>query len=244
MTGPVPTRRVWTAVTVEPRPGGHAVLLDGRPLHSPARRLLLLPVRAVAEAVAAEWDAQGDRVDPGTLPLTRLANTAADRVAQQGDALADDLAAYGGSDLLCYRAPHPQALAERQAAAWDGPLAWVRERHAAPLVCASGVMHVEQPPESLVRLRAAVGAVAAGQGALGLVALSELVTLTGSLVLGLATAEGALDPAAAWAASRIDERWQAEQWGEDAEAAQAEAQREEAFLRAAWLSAALRAGDA
>lgn len=242
MSGLIPARRVWSTVTVEPRPGGHAVLLDGRPLHTPARAVLVLPVRSLAEAIAAEWDAQGDSIDPETLPLTRLANTAADRVAPAAAAVIEDVAAYGEADLLCYRAPHPQALAARQAAAWDGPLGWARERYGAALVCASGVMHVAQPPESLSRLRAAVEALVAAQGPLGLVALSELVTLSGSLVLGLGTAEGALEAAEAWAASRIDETWQAEQWGEDAEAAQATARREAAFRRAAWLSEALRAG--
>lgn len=238
-----PARRVWTVVTVESRAGGHAVLLDNRPLHTPARAVLLLPRRALAEAVAAEWAGQGERVDPATLPLTRLANTATDQVSRNMPAVAEGIAAYGASDLLCYRAAHPQALAERQAATWDPPLAWLRARHGAPLVCAAGVMYVAQPPESLARIAAAVAAVGETLGPLGLVALSELVTLSGSAVLGLAVAEGSIEPGTAWAASRIDETWQAEQWGEDAEAAEQAAGREDAFLRAAWLIAVMRAPD-
>lgn len=235
-----PSRRFWRAVAVAPHGDGFGVLLDGRPLHTPARSVLVLPRRTVAEAVAQEWSAQGDTVDPETLPLTRLANTAQDRVARAAEPVIDEVAGYGGTDLLCYRAPHPAALAARQAGAWDGPLAWVRARHGAALVCVAGLMHVAQPPESLSRLRAAVAAHAALQGPLGLVALAELVALSGSLVLGLAVAEGALQPDAAWAASRVDETFQIEQWGEDAEARAAALRREAAFGRAAWLCAALR----
>ena len=238
-----PARRVWTAVTTEPREAGFAVLLDGRPLHTPTRAELHLPCRAVAEAVAAEWASQGETVDPETLPLTRLANTAQDRVAGAEAAVLDEIAGYGASDLLCYRAPHPEALVRRQAEAWDVWLDWARARHGASLVCAAGVMHVVQPPDSVARLRDALEAQATALGPLGLVALAELVSLSGSLVLGLAVAEGVSTAETAWAASRVDELFQIEQWGEDAEAASATARREAAFRRAAWLCAALR-GDA
>jgi chaperone required for assembly of F1-ATPase len=235
-----PGRRVWSAVTVEPRGSGFSVLLDGRPVFTPARAILLLPRRAIAEAVATEWSAQGETVNPDTLPLTRLANTAQDRVAGSEAAVIGEIVGYGATDLLCYRAPHPASLAARQADAWDAPLAWARSRYGAALVCAVGLMHVTQPPESLSRLRQAVEACAAEQGPLGLVALAELVALSGSLVLGLAVAEGAAGAGDAWAASRIDETFQAEQWGEDAEAAALAGRREAAFQRAAWLSATLR----
>ena len=235
-----PTRRVWTTVTAEPRDGGFAVLLDGRPLHTPGRTVLNLPCRAVAEAVAAEWAAQGETVDPESLPLTRLANTALDRVAGAEAAVLDDIAGYGSTDLLCYRAPHPEALVQRQAEAWDVWLDWARARHGASLVCAAGVMHVVQPPDSLARLRAALDAQAAALGPLGVVALAELVSLSGSLVLGLAVAEGAISADSAWATSRVDELFQIEQWGEDAEAARATERRAAAFRRAAWLCAALK----
>lgn len=240
MTALGPRRRVWSAVTIAPHGAAWCVLLDGRPLHTPARAVLSLPRRRIAEAVASEWAAQGETVDPETLPLTRLANTAQDRVAAAEAALIDEIAGYGGTDLVCYRAPHPVALATRQAAAWDSMLAWVRERHAAPLVCAEGLVHVAQPPDSLARLRDAVAAHAQARGPLGLVGLAELVSLSGSLVLGLGVSEGAFDAEAAWSASRIDETFQMEQWGEDAEAAAATARRREAFLRAAWLCSALR----
>ena len=233
-------RRVWAEVRVEPTAEGFSVHLDRAVLRTPARRALTLPCRPLAEAIAAEWDTQGERIVPETMPLTLLVNTAMDRVPESAGAVVDDIAGYAETDLLCYRAPHPDTLIARQDAAWDPPLAWARERHGAPLTCARGVMHVAQPVESLARLRHAVDSLHAAHGALGLTALSELVTLSGSLVLGLAAAEGAMAPGDAWAASRLDETFQAEQWGEDAEAAEAAAQREAAFGRAALMLGWLR----
>jgi chaperone required for assembly of F1-ATPase len=226
-----PRRRVWKAAAAAEAEGGWTVALDGRPLRTPAGAAFLAPGRAVAEAAAAEWDAQGDTVAPETMPVTRAVNTALDRIAPQIAAVRAEIAAYGGSDLLCYRAAHPEALTARQAAAWDPHLAWARARYGAALVCAEGVMHVSQPEESVTRLRAAVEA----QDALALAALHDLTALSGSLVLALAVAEGETGWEAAWEASRIDERWQAEQWGEDAEAATAEARKRGEFAAAARL---------
>lgn len=227
-----PARRVWSATRVVESEAGWGVSLDAAPLRTPARAPLCLPARALAEAVAAEWAAQGETVKPETLPLTRLVNTAIDRVAPARAAVVEEIAGYGETDLLCYRAPHPAALVARQAAAWDGPLDWARTQLGVRLVCASGVMHVRQPPESLAALRAVV----APREAFALTALAELVALSGSLVLGLAVADGAMVADEAWAASRVDEAWQIEQWGEDGEAAEAAALKRDAFLRAGWLA--------
>jgi chaperone required for assembly of F1-ATPase len=232
-----PKKRFWTAAAVAEAPDGWAVTLDGRAVSTPARAPFRAPTRALAEAVAAEWAAQGEAVDPRSMPLTRALNSAIDRVAPQIEAVRAEIAGYAETDLLCYRAPHPQALAERQAAAWDPLLAWARARCGAGLVCAAGVMHVAQPPEAVARLTALVAA----RDAWALTALSDLVALSGSLVIGLMVEEGALDAESGWAASRIDETWQSEQWGEDAEAAAAAALKRADFLAAARLAALLRA---
>ncbi|HSF96760.1 MAG TPA: ATP12 family protein, partial [Thermohalobaculum sp.] len=142
-------KRFWTAVTVVPEGDGFGVRLDGRPLRTPAKAPCLMPCRALAEAVAEEWAAQGEDVRPSTMPLTRAANTAIDRVAREFDAVADAVAAYGGSDLICYRAPHPQGLVARQAEAWDPLVDWAAEALGARLLLADGVMHVAQPAASL-----------------------------------------------------------------------------------------------
>jgi len=235
MSGWALRRRFWRTATVRPAPGGFAVDLDDRPLRTPAGRPLVLPTEALARAVAAEWDALGGEIDPHRLPLTRAANSAIDRVAARRDAVIDAIAEYGASDLLCYRADAPAGLAQRQADGWDPWLAWGARTLGAPLVAVAGVMHHRQPAPSLAALRAAV----AEHDAFGLAALHELVTLSGSLVLGLAVARGALDAEAAWELSRIDETWQVEHWGLDAEAEAASERRREAFLRAAAMHALL-----
>lgn len=236
MSGWAAPRRFWTRAEAAAAPGGWTVRLDDRAVKTPAKNQLVTPHRAVAEACAAEWSVQGERVDPGAMPVTRALNSAIDRVAPQFDEVAASVAAYGESDLLCYRAPGPQALAARQAAAWDPWLAWARARWGATLICAVGVIHVAQPAGGVAALAQAVAA----RDALSLTALHDLVALSGSLVLGLAVDEGALDAAEAWALSRVDEIWQAEQWGEDAEAAQAAALKAQGFAEAARLAALLR----
>ncbi len=221
-------KRFWKSATVEPRAGGYAVLLDGRAIRTPAGATFAAPTEALARAAAEEWDAQVETVDPATMPVTRAVNSAIDRVTPNREAVAAMLAEYGGSDLLCYRAPHPETLAQRQAEGWDPLLDWARNRYGAPLVCVAGVMHETQPEGSTAALSAAVDAF----DAFGLTALHDLVTVSGSLVLGLAVAEGRLEPDEAFALSRIDEDFQAELWGEDAEAAEA-ASRKHADFRAA-----------
>jgi len=235
MSGWARRRRFWTAAEAVALEAGWGVALDGRPVHTPARAPLVAPTEAAARACAAEWAAQADPFDPATMPVTRALNVAIDRVAGARDAVIDEIAGFGETDLLCYRAPGPQALAARQAAAWDPWLEWARETLGAPLVCAQGVMFAAQPEASLAALREAVAA----RDPWRLTALHALVSLSGSLVLGLAVEEGA-DPGAAWAASRVDEDWQAEQWGADAEAAEAAARKAADFADAARLSALLR----
>ncbi len=208
-------KRFWKQAAAAETPEGWGVTLDGRPLRTPGKAALIAPTRALAQALAAEWDAQVEVVDPSSMPLTRSLNTAIDRVSEKHGEVVDVVAAYAGSDLLCYRAPHPEGLARRQAEAWDPLLDWAARAHRARLLCAEGVMHVAQPEEALARLRAA----AAAHDPLALVALHELTVLSGSLVIALAVSAGEIPAEDGWARSRLDETWQAEQWGEDAEAA-------------------------
>jgi chaperone required for assembly of F1-ATPase len=235
-----PRRRFWQAATVTADDPGFGVALDARALATPGGAQLLVPTAALADAIAAEWDALDAEIRPERLPLTRAANAAIDRVAPQREAVVDAIAAYGASDLLCYRAAGPAGLVARQAAGWDPWLQWSARALHAPLVAVTGVMHTPQPAASLAALRAAV----AEADAFRLTGLHDLVALSGSLVLGLAVARGALDAEAAWALSRIDETWQAEQWGLDAEAAAAAEARRGDFLQARRLLALLEEASA
>ncbi len=220
-------KRFWTrAAAVPAAAGGWTVTLDGRGLRTPARAPLVVPAEALARAIAAEWDGVAGEVKPGAMPLTGLANAAIDRA---GPELAAQLAAFGESDLTCYRAEGPPELVARQAAQWDPPLAWARARFDVALTLATGVMHAPQPPAALARLRAAVEAL----DRFRLAGLHPVVTVTGSLVLGLALLEGAMDAEAVWRAGALDELWQAEQWGEDPLAAAARAERRAAVLTGA-----------
>jgi len=195
--------------------GGFAILLDGRPVRTPARAPLNLPTEALAAAVAAEWAAQGEKIDPRAMPLTGLANAAIDRVAPDLGAFAAGLATFGESDLLCYRAEAPVALARRQAEAWDPLLDWARRRFDVEFETVQGIMHRRQPERSVARLARA----AAARDAFELAALSPLVTIAGSLIVALALIEGEIGLDQAWAAAALDEAWQAEKWGHDALAA-------------------------
>lgn len=223
-----PRKRFWQAVSVQPAAEGFAVHLDARPLRTPAKAALIVPTPALAEAIAEEWATMGEVIDPERLPLTRAVNTAIDRVAREGAAVVETIAAYGETDLICYRADGPEGLIRRQAEAWDPWLDWSAEALGAPLRAVAGVIHVAQDPVSLGALRRAVAA----HDALGLTALHDLVTLSGSLVLGLAVSRGALDAAQAWRLSRLDEAWQTEQWGADDDAEALAAVKAAAFLRA------------
>ncbi len=200
-------KRFWKDVAITPEGG---IALDARPVRTPGKLPLILPYPALADAVAAEWRAVVDDIDPRAMPMTGLANAAIERVGADPAAFAATLAVYGGSDLLCYRAD-PGPLADRQAAHWDAILAWARTRYGVEFVIGTGVMPVEQPPRTLARLREATLDLSPWV----LAPLSPIVGITGSLLLGLAVVEGAIDANAAWSAAHVDEDWQAEQWGED-----------------------------
>jgi chaperone required for assembly of F1-ATPase len=223
-------RRFYKAVSVGERAGAFEVLLDGKVAKTPARNALALPVRELAEAVAAEWAAQGEMINPGTMPLTRLANVALDRVAAEMDAVATEIAKYAGSDLLCYRAGEPAAFAAKQAAAWDPVLDWARERLRARFVCSEGVRHVAQPAEAIAAVRAEI---AEARSPFALSALASATALTGSALLALALARGRLSADAAGEVAHVDEDWNIAQWGEDAEAARRRAARRAEFDAAA-----------
>ncbi len=205
-------KRFWTAAEAGQTGGGWGVALDGRPLRTPKRAPLEVPTQALARAIAAEWAAVVDEVTPAAMPLTGVANAAIDIVGADPQGFAASLAAYGETDLTCYRADGPQQLVARQVAAWEPPLKAVEARHGLLFCRTAGVMHVRQPPETVARLHRLLGGLSPWQ----LAPLQPLVTLTGSVVLGLSVLEGLLDAQAAFAAAHLDDLWQAEQWGADA----------------------------
>jgi chaperone required for assembly of F1-ATPase len=221
--------RFWKDVTVEPQGEGWAIKLDGRPVRTPARAALAVPAEALAEAIAEEWRAVGESVDPRAMPLTGLANAAIDRVAAERKAFASGLARYAEADLACYRAEGPSILAARQEQEWDKLLAWARRRFDVDFVTTSGLMHVAQPAATVERLSNEIAAL----DPFRLAGLSPLVTLGGSLVAALALLEKAITPEEAWEAVSVDERWQIEQWGADAEAEATLQYRRHDFLAAA-----------
>ncbi|MDP4004032.1 ATP12 family chaperone protein [Methylobacterium sp. NEAU K] len=222
---PALPRRFYEAASFSEDAGGFRLTLDGRPANTPARNPLRLPTRALAEKIAAEWAAQDTVIDPAGMPLTRLANTAIDGVAPRHAAVVADLCAYAGTDLLAYRAGEPDRLVAAQAAAWDPILDWARDAFGARVILSEGVMHVEQPFDTV---RALSGAVAAVEDPFRLAGLHTLTTLTGSLLIALAVLRGRLTPAQAWEAAHVDETYQAAIWGRDAEAeARIEARRAE-----------------
>lgn len=207
---PALRRRFYDKAAVEGGPEGYAVLLDGKPVRTPARRLLAAPARALAEALASEWNEQREVVDPAVMPLTRLANSIIDGVAQTPQPVADEIAQYLRSDLIFYRAEGPQALVERQARHWDPVVAWSRDVLGARFRLAAGVMFLEQPEEALAAAKSAIPADAWRLGA-----VSSIATLTGSALLALAMLRGRLSVEEAWAAAHVDEDWNMEFWGRD-----------------------------
>jgi chaperone required for assembly of F1-ATPase len=198
------------AHTVDKAGEGFPLLLDGKQVKTPARRPLAAPRQALADKLADEWNAQAEVIDPGRMPLTRLANAVIDAVADAPQPVADEVADYLGSDLLSYRAEAPAGLVELQNQRWDPVLAWVRDAFRARFMLAQGVVHVSQPRESIAALRAGIPADPWRLGA-----VSSIMTLTGSSLLALALAHSALDADAAWAAAHVDEDWQMSQWGRD-----------------------------
>lgn len=221
-------KRFWKAVTVEPEGAGFAVRLDGRLIKTPAKRLLQVPSEAMATRIAEEWEAQVEIVDPTAMPWTRSANAAIDKVAVQRAEVMAHLADYAGSDLLCYRADGPDSLVARQQETWDPVLDWLSTRFDVRLAVAAGVMPVEQSADDIARLARAMTPMSDFQ----LTGFYDLVTLSGSFGLALATVHDVQPAADLWAASRLDEVWQIEQWGDDEEAAEVAALKEQAFLHA------------
>lgn len=216
-------KRFYTEVSIVEEEGGFAVRLDGRPVRTPSRALLRVPSRAVADEIAREWDAQETHIDPATMPMTRLANTVLDGVVADAAGVAEDLGRYAETDLLAYRAAEPQRLVDRQTQGWDPVMDWASRRTGQDFARGVGVMFVAQPAATVEALR---GIVRAEQDPFRLAALHQMTTLTGSLLLALAVAEGFLDVERAWTLAHIDEDWNIEQWGEDAEA---QARRENRF---------------
>lgn len=222
-------KRFWKDVGVEREGEGWGIRLDGRPVRTPARVLLAVSTAALAEAIADEWRAVGETIDPRAMPLTGLANAAVDRVAPDTRAFAVGLAKYAEADLACYRAEGPRALIERQEQEWDKLLGWARRRYDVDFETTHGLMHVVQPGATIERLSHAVATL----DAFHLAGLSPLVTIGGSLIAALAVAEEAITPEEAWDAISVDDRWQLEHWGTDAEAEMALENRRRDFLAAA-----------
>lgn len=207
-------KRFWKHVEVAADGEGFAVHLDARPVKTPAKAALNVPSRGLADAIAKEWDGVESEINPDQMPFTRSANSAIDKISAQFDDVATLLSEYGGADLLCYRADSPTNLAERQSAQWDPWLAWAATHLQVNLTAVTGVMHFPQEAADLERLHAGVTT----HNAFELVGVHDMITLTGSCVLGLAMSAGALDGNAAWELSRLDEIWQAEFWGQDEDA--------------------------
>lgn len=222
-------KRFWKAADVTSADGGWGVALDGRPVRTPMRAALVLPNAALAEAIAAEWAAVEGEIRPGAMALTGIANAAVDIVGADPAAFAASLAAYGETDLTCYRAEGPQPLVARQVAAWEPPLKAVEARHGLVFRRTAGIVHVPQPAETLARMRALFE----GFSPWHLAPLQPMVALSGSAVLALAVVDGVIEAAAAFDAGHVDEAWQAEQWGEDALALEARAGRWAQFAAAA-----------
>ncbi len=222
-------KRFWKAAEVVEADDGFGIALDGRRVKSPGRSDLVVPTRALANAIKTEWDECGETVDPRVMPLTGLSNAAVDRVSPDKQAFAGGLARYAESDLTCYRAEGPATLVVRQAESWDPLLGWARRRYDVNFACVAGVMHVAQPSDTVRKLGHAVTLLDAFQ----LAGLSPLVTIGGSLVAALAVLEEMMPAEGAWEAVSLDDRWQLEQWGDDTEARAALDARRRDFLAAA-----------
>ena len=232
---PALRRRFYAKAAAAAANGGFVVQLDGKPARTPAGRLLAAPTLALGEAIAAEWQAQRDSIDPATMPLTRLANTIIDGVSDRPHAVAAEIEKYLASDLVCYRAGGPQGLAEHQARNWDPILHWAEQALGARFALGEGVIHVAQPETAVA---AAHGALPADPWRLG--AVHAATTLTGSALIALALLRGRLTPEEAWQAAHVDEDWNIQQWGRDELAMQRRASRFAEFQAAATVLSLLR----
>ena len=219
-------RRLYKEVTVT---ADHAILLDGRAVKTPGKRPLAVPTGALAEAIAAEWRVQGDRIDPATMLLTKLANTAIDRVMPERARIVAEMVDFAGSDLVCYRAEVPPDLVERQARAWDPVIGWALAHLDAPFRVTAGVVHTKQAAPALK----AVEAHLATLEPFALTAVHNMMTLTGSALIAAMTAAGAMSPEEAWRAAHVDEDFQIEQWGADEEAMERRERRRMEFMSCA-----------
>ncbi|MGA1803625.1 ATP12 family chaperone protein [Rhizobium sp. HT1-10] len=229
MKKPLP-KRFYAEVSVSEGEGGFAVKLDGRPVKTPARNALAVPNATLAAGIAEEWRAQVEVIDPMTMPLTRMVNTAIDGIASDPQAVSDDIVRYAGIDLLCYRAATPTELVRRQAERWDPVLAWAAEALGATFLLVEGVMHREQPKEAVDAFRQRLSNYATP---LQLAGLHTMTTLMGSAILSLAFAESRLSAEDAWSLAHLDEDWTSQQWGSDAEAEHRRALRLAEFMTAA-----------
>ncbi|MCR8550938.1 ATPase [Salipiger sp. P9] len=221
-------RRFYKEASAAPAEGGFGVFLDGRRVMTPGKSPLVVPTQALADEIAAEWQAQDEKIDPTAMPFTRTANSAIEKVAPQRAAVAQMLAEYGDSDLLCYRADTPEDLVRHQAERWDPLLDWASETLGARLEPRAGIMHAPQDPAALETLSAR----AHDFDPFELAAFHDLVALSGSLILGFAATDPRHDPEHLWNLSRLDEDWQAERWGADEEAQEMAVHKRAAFLHA------------
>jgi len=228
-------KRFYSATGVTDAADGFAITLDDRSVRTPSGRPLVAPTREIAEAMAAEWAAQNENIDPLTMPLTRFANSVVEAVVDRAELVADDVAKYLGSDLLFYRAGHPEALVAREAKHWDPVLFWAADALGAHFILAEGIMHVSQPDTAVAAARAALPA-----DPWSIAAVHVVTTLTGSALLALALAHGVCDPDQVWAAAHVDEDWNAEKWGVDEEVAARGAARLVDFEAASRILSALK----
>jgi chaperone required for assembly of F1-ATPase len=227
-------KRFFARAGVVEGPDGFAIRLDDKPVRTPSGRVLAAPIPEIADAIAAEWEAQKEFIDPLTMPFTRFANSVVDAVVERADAVADDVAKYLGSDLLFYRAGHPEGLVAREAALWDPVVFWVADTLGARFILAEGIVHVRQPESAIAAARAAFPA-----DPWSIAALHVVTTLTGSALLALALRDGVLDADQVWAAAHVDEDWNIEKWGIDEEVAARRAARLVDFRAAARILGAL-----
>jgi chaperone required for assembly of F1-ATPase len=232
---PILRKRFYQTAGITPSGDGFEVTLDGKPIRTPARKPLAAPTRELAQAIADEWQAQQDVINPAAMPLTRLANSIIDGVVDQAGPVADEIAKYLSSDLLFYRADGPEKLTERQAQAWDPIVQWAADKLGARFILVEGVVFAAQPEPAIA---AAAKAIPTEPWRLG--AVHAATTLTGSALLALALAEGALTPEQAWSAAHVDEDWQMEQWGRDSLAMERRAHREAEMAAAAKVLALLK----
>lgn len=228
---PLP-KRFYTAASVGLHDGQPAILLDGRVARTPGKRPLAMPSAALAEAVAAEWAAQVSTIDPATMPLTRIVNTVLDGVVQRADQVRAEVVKYAGSDLVCYRADFPAELVARQSAAWDPVIEWAHAKLGVRFYLAEGVMPVTQLPGTLAKVAEYV----APLDVYRLAAVHIMMTLTGSALIAIATADGDLTAEEAWSAAHVDEDFQISQWGEDEEAMERRARRKVEFDAAVFVA--------